>query len=88
MITQTGQRLVRLLDDDNKIILVLGATEARRLAHSIINETKVRIIPEDEIVSFYREHRGTYGLGLRYIAERYQCSHSTIQRILKKHGVL
>lgn len=88
IVPDTYQRLVRLTLGD--CLHVLEASEAEKLARSILHEVTERlvILPEDEIVRTYRQHQGEYGYGTRWLARKYNTSHTTIRRILIKHNVL
>lgn len=88
VVPDTYERLVRLTLGD--CLHVLEANEAEKLARSILHEVAERIVilPEDDIVRTYRQYQGQYGYGTRWLARKFNTSHTTIRRILVKHGIL
>lgn len=88
VVPDTYERLIRLTLGD--CLHVLDASEAEKLARQILHEVAehVVILPEDEIVRTYQQYQGQYGYGTRWLARKYNTSHTTIRRILVKHNVL
>lgn len=88
VVPDTYERLIRLTVGD--CLHVLEAWEAEKLARAILHEISehVVILPENEIVMTYRQHQGEYGYGTRWLARKFNTSHTTIRRILVKHKVL